>query len=255
MMLLFYCKSVVCYNFKRGFMAIYILSDIHGRKDKFFNMIQLLNLTSEDQVYILGDVIDRGEHGIEILQYIKNQPNFTLLMGNHEHMMIQYFENKGKDDFFYYEAMWFQNGCSPTLFSFENLKRSEQEEILLYLQSLPLAIPNLIVNDKSYYLVHATPLLKSDSKMLYLKDVNEDECRILLWNRNFTDFPKIKGQCVICGHTMTSYYQNKIPCEIYVNTKDIKKAEWINIDCGCAANRAYNRLAALCLDTLQVYYV
>ena len=61
-------------------MATYVMSDIHGLWDKFEKMMNLLNLKDNDKVYFLGDVIDRGADGIKILQYILNDPHFTLLM-------------------------------------------------------------------------------------------------------------------------------------------------------------------------------
>lgn len=77
-------------------VSIYVMSDIHGLSDRFFKMIDLLDLQENDHVYILGDVIDRGPDGIAILQYIKEQENFTLLMGNHELMMIEYYDTNKK---------------------------------------------------------------------------------------------------------------------------------------------------------------
>ena len=59
----------------------YVLSDIHGNKEAFDTILSMIDLKPEDQLYILGDVIDRGEYGIELLQQIRTMPNCTLLMG------------------------------------------------------------------------------------------------------------------------------------------------------------------------------
>ena len=48
----------------------YVCADIHGRWDKYQAMLDDLNLGEDDKLYILGDVIDRGEDGIRILQDI-----------------------------------------------------------------------------------------------------------------------------------------------------------------------------------------
>ena len=66
----------------------YVLSDIHGNKEAFDTILSMIDLKPDDQLYILGDVIDRGEYGIELLQQIRTMPNCTLLMGNHEYMMV-----------------------------------------------------------------------------------------------------------------------------------------------------------------------
>lgn len=42
----------------------YCISDIHGEIDRFRAMLKIIQLAPEDQLYILGDVIDRGSAGI-----------------------------------------------------------------------------------------------------------------------------------------------------------------------------------------------
>lgn len=45
---------------------IYVMSDIHGSRRRFDAVMEQIKLTDEDTLYILGDVIDRGEHGVEL---------------------------------------------------------------------------------------------------------------------------------------------------------------------------------------------
>ena len=63
---------------------IYICSDLHGRYDLWSALLAKLNLRSDDTLYILGDVIDRGPEGVEILQDIMARPNVLPILGNHE---------------------------------------------------------------------------------------------------------------------------------------------------------------------------
>ena len=69
-------------------MAVYVMSDVHGLKDRYDRMIEYIH--EEDTLYILGDVIDRGPDGIVILQDAMQRSNVKMLMGNHEYMMLQY---------------------------------------------------------------------------------------------------------------------------------------------------------------------
>ena len=41
-------------------MATYVMADIHGEIDRFHAMLDLINFSADDQLYIIGDVIDRG---------------------------------------------------------------------------------------------------------------------------------------------------------------------------------------------------
>lgn len=50
---------------------IYCMSDIHGELDRFKAMLDLINFSSDDTLYIIGDVIDRHPGGVEILKIIR----------------------------------------------------------------------------------------------------------------------------------------------------------------------------------------
>lgn len=72
----------------------YAISDIHGMYGSYLEAVN--SLKPEDNLYILGDVIDRGKYGIKILQDIikrvkdsKNNPKITFLIGNHEYMFFK----------------------------------------------------------------------------------------------------------------------------------------------------------------------
>ena len=67
---------------------IYCVSDIHGELDKFERLLELIQFSDADQLYIIGDVIDRGAMGEDILQKIMSASNMTMLLGNHEQMCL-----------------------------------------------------------------------------------------------------------------------------------------------------------------------
>ncbi len=58
---------------------IYVLSDIHGRDDRFNSILKQIHLRSSDHLYILGDVIDRNDGGIRLLRRISRAKNMTML--------------------------------------------------------------------------------------------------------------------------------------------------------------------------------
>ncbi len=47
---------------------IYAMSDLHGCYDKYIKMLKMIKLNDGDTLYILGDIVDRGDGGIKILQ-------------------------------------------------------------------------------------------------------------------------------------------------------------------------------------------
>ena len=87
---------------------IYVMSDLHGEYDKFIKMLDKIDFSDEDTLYILGDVLDRGKDAIKIIDYIRENNNIHLLMGNHELLFVMAYDNPE------YMVHWIQNGGSST---------------------------------------------------------------------------------------------------------------------------------------------
>ena len=67
-------------------MATYCMSDIHGNYKKYMQMLEKLQFSDNDTFYIIGDIIDRGNRFIKILQDMMLRPNVIPIIGNHEYM-------------------------------------------------------------------------------------------------------------------------------------------------------------------------
>ena len=64
----------------------YVISDIHGQYEKYIAMLEKISFSDDDTLYVLGDVVDRGEGSMRILYDMSMRPNVIPIMGNHEHM-------------------------------------------------------------------------------------------------------------------------------------------------------------------------
>ena len=62
-----------------GVLVIYVMSDIHGCYDKYKLMLDKIQFSENDILYILGDVVDRGAYGIKILLDIARRKNIIFL--------------------------------------------------------------------------------------------------------------------------------------------------------------------------------
>ena len=68
---------------------IYVTSDLHGYPLKSFHaLLKKAAFGDNDYLFILGDVIDRGPEGAELLEWLLYQPNVQLLLGNHEDLLL-----------------------------------------------------------------------------------------------------------------------------------------------------------------------
>ena len=64
---------------------IYAVSDLHGCYDKYTKLLERLHMTSDDSLYILGDIVDRGSGGMKILLDLIDRKNVFSCRGNHDH--------------------------------------------------------------------------------------------------------------------------------------------------------------------------
>lgn len=233
----------------------YVMSDIHGNMRRFRSVMAKINLQPEDTLYILGDVIDRYPDGIEILRELMAMPNVKMLLGNHEHMMLDAlgfpYEDGIETNRFLYSGieLWYDNGGRVTHEAYKRLDKSAQNEIVKYLKSLPVNL-DVQVGDKKYRLVHASPVEG------YTKgfDIYYSAVHYAVWQRLRKREMNPIPETLIFGHTATKYYQQSDPMKIYYGMNVI------GIDCGSGypepeeGYRPQGRLACLRLDDMKEFY-
>jgi serine/threonine protein phosphatase 1 len=223
------------------------MSDIHGQYTAFLHMLDLIHFTSRDRLCVLGDAIDRGPDGIAVLQHIMRTPNITMILGNHENMMLEAIVGEQGKSY-----SWFHNGFEPTIRAFDKLSNNEKHEILIYISRLKLQ-HTITAAERKFTLVHGRPkLTAAEEKRLILRskagDYGRSEFDRRIWSEFVPDAIKREGVTFVFGHRMTSRYQNARPLEIYFGDG------CIGIDCGCARGGYPGRLGCLRLEDLQTFY-
>ena len=48
-------------------IATYVVSDIHGEYELFIRLLEEIHLKETDTLYVLGDILDKGPHPIQII--------------------------------------------------------------------------------------------------------------------------------------------------------------------------------------------
>ena len=109
-----------------------LIGDIQGN---YRTLQALLKQMPDDEPVSVGDMIDRGPRSLEVLEFF--QLHGEALLGNHEHMMLDYFKGSG----IYVPGLWLMNSGDATLSSLK-LERSDSlpGELQDYLESLPLML-------------------------------------------------------------------------------------------------------------------
>lgn len=231
-------------------MATYVCSDIHGLKEKYDALLKSLDL-EQDILFILGDVIDRGPAGFEILMDVLRQDHVHLLMGNHEYMMLETLEEHHgviPNDFSVFN--WILNGGAPTMAAYNKASFQDRLFVQEALKHLPYAYTHLKVGKRQFYLCHSAPARAKHKEVLYREDLADPSH--FVWDRMDPKGPFLPDRTIVAGHTIVLNYHPEYT--VFADTGDLWTAHYINIDCGCAMQDEKSRLALLCLDTMEVKY-
>ncbi len=189
---------------------IYVASDLHGYPlEDFLELLHRGAFSPEDYLFVLGDVIDRGADGVRYLQWLMEQTNVQLILGNHEVMMLacsflfdpvteETLEELTTDKLKFVKT-WFRNGGETTLTALRKLLKTDPEQVELmleYLRDAPL-YDMVTVNGHNYLLVHSG--LGNFHRDKPLSDYTPHD---LIWTRPTLDTVyDLDNTTVIFGHT------------------------------------------------------
>lgn len=240
------------------------MADIHGRYDKYIAMLEKINFSDNDILFVLGDVIDRGSQGMAILKDMMMRTNVYPILGNHEYMAITAIpwlmqeiteETVEKIDPEMMQGLieWLNVGGSSSIIEFRRLSRDDQEAILEYLTEFEL-YETVEVGCKEYVLVHAGLTNFDEERSLSSYDLSE-----VLFQRPDYEIKYFKDKYLVTGHTPTrvayaaerSVLLEELSSDEYQDLI-FKKNNHIAIDCGSSFG---GNLGCICLDTLEEYYV
>lgn len=232
---------------------VYVSSDWHGTPfDKIKALLDKAKFCSDDYLFVLGDVIDRGEHGIELIKNIMYEPNIKLIRGNHEQMLLSCdflfdeITDESIGDFNIGKARWLRiwqlNGAEPTIAGLSKETPAMRQMILEYLQETPL-YDTVSVGEKDFLLVHAGLGIGANGKINKLIECSDED---FLWTRPYLTTRYSSEFTTILGHTPTCFYGDQYKGKI------LKTSTWINVDTGVAVGLTPSLLR---LDDLKEFYL
>ena len=131
-------------------MATYVTSDAHGHLRALDRALESISLGAHDELYVLGDMVDRGPDPVGVLRLVHGLPGAHVLMGNHESMLLNTLSTGDQVDM----LTWEMNGGYTTASGLDACSRVEYVELLHWIESLPL-YDTVEVGGRTYLLVHA----------------------------------------------------------------------------------------------------
>ncbi len=209
-----------------------IIPDIHGCINTFIGLLNHLRLTRKDQLFFLGDYIDRGPDSAAVLdiiiELIDEGYNIFPLRGNHEQMLLEHAHFSSSLELKYYLD---RNNTNSLLGDNGKIKPK-------YLNFIEKTVYYFEL-DKCY-IVHAGFNFKSNEpfkdfeSMLWIRDYEIDE--------NF-----LNGKKIIHGHT-------PLPLNVIVDEIECD-SDVIPLDNGCVfynGEKDFGSLLCFDLDTQEM---
>ena len=189
-----------------------VIGDVHGHYDGLMLLLEALAPSSDDRVYFLGDLIDRGPKSAQVLDFVQHSPYQTLL-GNHEQLMLDALSGESVDMRAW--QSWLYSGGDATVASYTDTGMMPYKH-LEWLRSLPT---HLDLGD--IWLVHAGV---HPTMPFALQSIEQ-----LCWIRkefHTISKPYFPNKLIIVGHTITFTFEGVRPGEL------VRGQGWLDIDTG-----------------------
>ncbi|MBV7441392.1 serine/threonine protein phosphatase [Weeksellaceae bacterium TAE3-ERU29] len=214
-------------------MNRYAISDIHGCFFSFREILNKINFSKNDELYLLGDYINKGPRSKEVIDFIIELQNqgykITTLRGNHEQILLDSINKRNRIE-----------GLRETLDSFKiNNIRELGDKYINWFYNL-----KYFHETQDFIFVHAGFNFNKPNPLSSKRD--------MLWMREWyhaINYNWLKSKKIIHGHTPTTKNQ------IQKMLKNIHKIQVLAIDNGCVIQQqGYGSLCCLELNKLNLVF-
>ncbi|WP_017319437.1 metallophosphoesterase family protein [Mastigocladopsis repens] len=210
-----------------------VIGDVHGHYEGLMTLMEAIAPTSDDQVYFLGDLIDRGPQSSQVVKFVKDS-SYQCLLGNHEQMLLNILTNAQVPTSMV--QAWLYSGGQATLASYQ--QATIPHDHLEWFKALPtyLDLGDIL-------LAHAGV----DPSIPIAEQTAEQLC----WVRDkfhSMEKPYLPDKLIIVGHTITFTLPGVTPGKL------AQGQGWLDIDTGAYHPRS-GWLTGLDITNQLVYQV
>jgi serine/threonine protein phosphatase 1 len=216
-----------------------VIGDIHGHYEGLQCLLEAIALSSDDELYFLGDLIDRGPESAQVVKFVREN-QYSCVMGNHEQMLLAAIGCNNTNDIAGGKIserdlqLWVYSGGDATLESYGG--SGIPPEDIEWIANLPGYL-----DLGSVWLVHAgvNPKLPLD------KQGFDEFC----WIRepfHTSTKPYFKDKLIVTGHTITFTFPGVSVGQI------VQGQGWLGIETGVYHQKS-GWLTALDLTNALVY--
>lgn len=210
-----------------------VIGDVHGHYEGLMRIFEAIAPTSDDQIYFLGDLIDRGPKSSQVVNFVKENA-YACLLGNHEQMLLKVLTDTPLPN--RTVQTWLYSGGQATIASYH--QATIPPEHIKWFQTLPT-----FLDLGDIFLVHA-----GVNPSIPLKEQTAEQ---FCWVREeFHNAPQpfFPDKLIIVGHTITFTLPGVSPGKL------AQGAGWLDIDTGAYHPRS-GWLTAFDITNNLVYQV
>lgn len=189
----------------------YCISDIHGEYELLCRLLEKIKFSPSDRLFVLGDMIEKGNYSVKVLQLLSSLPNAFCIQGNHEYDFIKYYHSLMRSTEDYEDVLQKLKARFPfdgALLEWDTVD---------WLESLSYYIQT----DKFIGVHSGIPL--TDGKSVDLEKVTAEE---FVYDRVFKEpyvLPKT-DKCIVFGHTPARFITGKDNFIFYPKTPELQKS-------------------------------
>lgn len=227
----------------------YAMSDLHGCYDLYIEMLEKIKFSLDDTLFLLGDYVDRGDRGFDIICDVAVRPNVVPLIGNHDFYALSVLSELSVNPEAKYSPLmeskidtWWRNGGYETYEQFWLFNEKKRLYILSAMDKFK-NYADVTVNGRRFTMVHGGIANYDPNQPLDYYGIGE-----LVYTREDYRKPKFNepNRYLITGHTPTLFIDPASRGKIYRNH------DHIAIDCGAVFGLG---LGCICLETFEEFYV
>ena len=224
----------------------YCVSDLHGEYELFVALLEKIGFSEADEMYVCGDIIDKGDSSVRLLRYVFERENIHCILGNHECAFLDYYHSLLADS---------PEDFDEVLLKLRAYFPTDGElldwELVDWLDSLPPYIEG-----DGFICVHAGIPINPDGTLMHPSRASLSR---LIYDRKFKNKETVHRSpvCVFFGHTETNCICGRPLVLGYKRSPDAASDSLgsyykIHLDTGSWSNGV---LGCFCIDECRVVYV
>lgn len=237
---------------------IIVISDVHGYKDYLKNLLEIVKFSKEDELFLLGDYIERGQQNVECLRYVMKLSklrNVHAIIGNNDAFIATAVSNPN-----YFKSEMLLRNMNEKIFWHGTCTLKQMADEVGVQMDTPENIPSALEKIKEHFkeeldFLYSLPTIIDTENFVFvhagLPHLNFDELQTMepfafTKNDDFMSQNLYFEKNIVVGHWPTILYGKTADCSPYIN----REQKIISIDGGCGV-KDYGQVNALIIPNIN----